>query len=147
MSVSKEQAQMLAALAVACRPYRAPTWDHAGVVANIAKVKDRSLSEVILAVIRAAADRECQSPGVIPSAGTHWQEQLKPEKWQPDSTDPHLRCSTCDEREPICRTRWAGDHDYEPRHVKHQLDVTRTVAAIKETLMSAPRTTESETQQ
>lgn len=83
VSVTKEQAQMLTALAIACRPYRAPTWDADGVMAAIAQVSNRPLSEVALAVIRAAADREAKTPGVIPSNGSHWQEQLKPARWEP----------------------------------------------------------------
>lgn len=123
---------MLATLAVACRPYRAPTWDHAGIVANIAKVADRSLAEVALAVIRAAADREAASPGVIPSKGSHWDEQLKPPKWTPDSSNPMLRCSTCDLHERDCRSRWSGDHDYRPRAQRPDVDVARTVQGLRQ---------------
>lgn len=83
MSVTKDQAQMLTALAIACRPHRAPTWDEAGVMAAIAEIRHLSLPEAILRTIRAAADHEVRSPGVIPRNGSHAQEQLKPEKWEP----------------------------------------------------------------
>lgn len=132
MTVTKDQAQMLATLAVACRPYRAPTWDHAGVMDMISRVKDRSLPEVCLAVIRAAADREAITPGVIPSNGTHWQEQLKPAKWQPD-TSP--MCRTCGKTRPGCEgtPRFQDDdHEFEPTKTGSTTDVSRTVAALRE---------------
>ncbi len=137
MTVTRDQAQMLSALAIACRPYRAPTWDEPGVMAAIGQIKHMSLPEVALRVIRAAADREAVSPGVIPSEGSHSREQLKPPKWEPDSIDAHLRCSTCDLRESECRARWSGDHDYEPRHVRHEFDVPRAVAALREQVVDA----------
>lgn len=134
MSVTREQAQILTALAIACRPYGAPTWDHAGVMDMIGRVKDRALPEVALAVIRAAADREAKTPGVIPTAGTHWQEQLKPPKFIPDSEDHHLRCSVCGQRQFACETRprYADDdHEYSPAHAKPATDVARTVAELR----------------
>jgi hypothetical protein len=44
MTVTRDQAQMLATLAIDCRPYRAPTWDHAGVMAAIAEIRNMSLA-------------------------------------------------------------------------------------------------------
>lgn len=76
MTMTKDQAQMLASLACAVRPHGATRWDEAGVIANIAKVKERSLADVVMAVMRAAADRKVASPGVIPTAGPHWNERL-----------------------------------------------------------------------
>jgi len=132
MPVTKQQAQMLAALAVACRPHRAPTWDEPGVMANIGKVADRSLSEVVLAVIRAAADHECISPGVIPSAGSHWNEQLKPAKFKPQVLKPEERCKTCGKSQHDCvRNPWA-DHDFEADiHRPRELDITPVVTELK----------------
>lgn len=132
MPVTKPQAQLLAALAVACRPTRAPTWDEAGVVANIAKVADRSLAEVALAVIKAASDRECVSPGVIPSNGSHWQEQLKPEKWAPERVEPGERCGTCGLSQPRCVAAPHGDHAFEPDFkLPRDLDLGPVVAELK----------------
>lgn len=138
MPVTKDQAQMLAALAVASRPYRAPTWDEAGVVSAIAEIRNMSLPEVILRVIRAAADRDAKTPGVIPKNGPHAQEQLKPPKWEPDSHDAHERCSTCDLRPAECRRRWAGDHEYVARSEVPNLDAARAVAALRDIKATEP---------
>jgi hypothetical protein len=106
MTVTRDQAQILATLAVACRPYRAPTWDHTGVVAAIAGVKHLSLAEVVLAVIRAAADRDAQTPGVIPKlTGSHWQERLKPGLYEPRIWDPNATCTVCSLAEALCRAQ------------------------------------------
>ena len=139
MTVTRDQAQMLASLAVDCRPNRAPTWDPAGVLENIGKVRHLDLAEVALAVIRAAADREARTPGVIPATnGSHWQEQLKPPPFQPDSTWNHLRCSACGLHEADCRVRWSGDHDYRPLTAPlAAIDVTRTVDALREQVVAA----------
>ena len=140
MTVTKDQAQMLATLAVACRPHRAATWDAAGVVAAIGKVKDRALVEVALAVLRAAADRDAKTPGVIPTAGSHWQEQLKPEPWRPDQTPREERCGICAKPRERCQgQRVAGDdHNWEP-DVKRQssTDVAATVHALRELVVDA----------
>lgn len=134
MTITKDQAQMLAALAVACRPYRAPTWDEPGVIAQIAKIHTWQLSEVALRVIVAAADPEAKTPAVIVSPAMRVPE-LKPLKWEPDSADPHERCSTCDRRENECRTypRFPDDdHVFVPRHQRPApVDVARTVQALK----------------
>jgi hypothetical protein len=77
MPVTKDQAQMLATLAVACRPHGAPHWDAAGVVAAIAKVHHVGLADVMMAVIRAAADRDAKTPGVIAATTSiHWSERV-----------------------------------------------------------------------
>lgn len=95
MTVTRDQAQMLASLAVDCRPYRAPTWDHAGVMAAIAEIRHMSLPEVILRVIRAAADRDAVTPGVIPKNGPHANEVIKAPKWEPEILPPAERCGIC----------------------------------------------------
>lgn len=72
MTATDQQLRALAFLAKACRPNGARRWDEAGIMAALAKVADRSLAEVVLATVRAAADRDCETPGVIPTAGSHW---------------------------------------------------------------------------
>lgn len=103
MPVTKDQAQALASLAVAARPNGARRWDAAGVVANIAKVQDRDLANVVMAVMRAATDKDAATPGVIPTAGPHWNERL---------TDT----STKVERGPWCG--WCGQTQGAPIHTK-----------------------------
>lgn len=111
MPVTDQQARALAFIASAVRPHRASTWDEAGIVANIAKVRDRDLAAVALAVIRAASDREAKSPGVIPTNGPHWSERLVEPKWEPNILSRDERCSVCSQREDRCRTLAATDPD------------------------------------
>jgi hypothetical protein len=114
MTVTKDQAQMLATLAAASRPHGARRWDTAGTMAAIAKVADRNLGDVIMATIRAAADRDCESPGVIPSSGPHWREQLKPQPFTPRILTAGERCSICSMSETSCRLRHSvDDHEFE----------------------------------
>jgi hypothetical protein len=116
MSVTQQQAQMLTALAVACRPTGAPQWDAAGVMAEIGKVRERSLADVILAVTRAADDRSAKTPGVISAKGsTHWQERGT----RTPQREPYDRggtCSTCSLPHAKCRQVWADDHQYVSVH-------------------------------
>lgn len=94
VTVTKDQAQMLTALAVACRPNGARRWDSAGVMAALEKVRDRNLASVILATIRAASDRDVETPGVIPTNGTHWQAADRAHVVQAE--DPTaVRCTIC----------------------------------------------------
>jgi hypothetical protein len=112
MTVTKDQAQMIAALATACRPNGARRWDHAGLMAALAKLTNRDLAEVIMATIRAARDRDCETPGVIPTNGSHWREQLAPLPYAPNVLDRSQRCSICSLSEPACRIRWHADHEF-----------------------------------
>jgi hypothetical protein len=116
MPVSREQAQMLATLAVSCRPNGAPHWDAPGVMAAIGKVKDRTLADVVLAVIRAADDREAKTPGVISAPGSsHWKERGTRTR----TAEPYDRggtCHTCSLPHAKCRALWADDHDYVSVH-------------------------------
>lgn len=147
MTVTRDQAQMLATLAVNCRPHRAPTWDHAGVMAAIAQIREMSLPEVILRVIRAAADRDAQTPGVIPKNGPHANEQLKPPKWEPNIVPPEDRCGICSHHRHDGKcTRCAPneDHAWEPDFkTKRGPDVIEIVDALKAELapMRDPATT------
>lgn len=114
MPVTREQAQMLTALAVASRPTGAPRWDEAGVMAEIAKVKERHLADVILAVIRAADDRTAKTPGVISATGsTHWRERGGGERLAPqrEPFDYAGCCAVCSLPEAKCRAVWQ-DHQY-----------------------------------
>lgn len=111
MTISEQQIRALTYIAIACRPDRAPTWDETGTAAAITRVRERTLPEVALAVIRAASDRDCINPGVIPSNGSHWQEQLKPPKWTPELLEPVERCSVCTKSAALCAStpRFADD--------------------------------------
>ena len=100
MPVTREQAQMLTTLAIACRPYRAPTWDAPGVMAAIGSIKDWSLGEVMLRVAVAAQDREAKTPAVITSPAMKIPE-TKPPLWQPDAGDLRDFCSVCGKKQPL----------------------------------------------
>ena len=113
MPVTPDQARLLAALAVACRPHGAPRWDEAGVMAAIKRVADRSLADVCLAVIRAADDRTATTPGVLTATGSlHWRERNHDRPTEHQPFEPGGTCDTCGQREDVCRARWADDHPY-----------------------------------
>lgn len=141
MPVTKEQAQILATLAVACRPHRAPTWDEAGVMAAIAGVRHMALPEVALAVIRAAADRDAITPGVIPKlGGSHWQEQLKPGLYEPNVWDPADVCTTCSLTRAACQGRpRVADDDHEFVSRAHNAAATARPAEELERIVTALR--------
>ena len=111
MTVTREQAQMLTSLAIACRPYRAPTWDEAGVMAVIGKLQDWALSEVALRVIVAASDREAKTPGVIASPAMQIPAP-KPPPFKPSTWDPAAICTTCSRPEAQCRAVRHADDDH-----------------------------------
>ena len=114
MTVTKPQAQMLAPLAAACRPNGARRWDTAGTMAALERLHDRDLGEVIMATIRAARDRDVDTPAVLPTAGPHWQERLAPAAFTPNVIDLAERCSVCSMSEAACRIRHtADDHEFE----------------------------------
>jgi hypothetical protein len=90
-------------------------------MAAIGKVKDVSLADVILAVVRAADDREARTPGVITAAGSI------------HSRDPYDRtgtCSTCNLSHERCRAIWRDDHEYVSVH-EHQKLVVRDPERIR----------------
>lgn len=76
VTVSPDQARMLTALALDCRPTGAPRWDAAGVMAAIKRVAHLALADVTHAVIRAAEDRDARTPAVITATNSlHWQDR------------------------------------------------------------------------
>lgn len=113
MPVNEQQARAIAFLAVAARPHGASRWEEAGVLANIAKIRDRNLASVVIAVMQAAEDRGATTPGVIPTAGPHWRD---PGSAPPPPSEPYDRetyCGTCSEPRHRCEQLWAGDHEFE----------------------------------
>ena len=95
MPVTKDQAHMLAALAVAARPYGAPHWDAPGVVAVLAKLADRALADVTMALMRAASDPAARTPGVLLAAGSsYWSERVTPQM-APRPPHPSEACGVC----------------------------------------------------
>jgi hypothetical protein len=134
MTLTRDHAQMLATLASACRPNGARRWDHAGTMAALAKVADRSLPEVILATIRAAADRDCETPGVIAAAGSHWAESAAVRVHMPE--DPTaVRCTVCGKTQhgPEALAKdGIGPHEFShPRPKPAPEEVAARVATLK----------------
>lgn len=135
MTVTDQQLRALAFLAPACRPNGAKRWDSAGVMAALEKVRDRSLPEVVMAVVRAAADRNVDTPGVIPSAGTHWQETAAVRAYVPDSAPAGVRCTTCG------RAKHRGNEDHEFRLPRAAADVTEAWREAREEVVPARQPT------
>jgi hypothetical protein len=149
MTVTKDQAQMLTTLAVACRPTGARQWNPADVMAEIAKLHDRALPAVTLAVIRAASDKGAERPAVISSGGSHWGDTMLPTAFVPRTLAADARCSVCSHSEVVCRMRWAGDHEFESAAMATkraaEVDAARAAAAIRAELEPTSGPTERRT--
>lgn len=145
MSVNREQAQMLATLATACRPNGAPGWDAPGVMAEIGKVRERALADVILAVIRAADDRTANTPGVIGASGSaHWTERGDRSTVR-EPFDQSSFCGTCGKPETRCQTTRVADDDHpfesvlsmRRRRASEDLDTARVVDELRGLVVDA----------
>lgn len=77
MPLTKPQAEALTMLAIAARPSGARRWDGPGVIAALAKVAHLDLANVVMATMRAAADRNIETPGVIANTSSScWRERV-----------------------------------------------------------------------
>jgi hypothetical protein len=112
MTVTKDQAQMLATLVCAARPVGARQWKPEAVMAELAKFTDRNLGAVICAVTRCAMDRNVQRPEAIVSAGSHWGDTAVSQPFVPQTMTSDQRCSICSLSEPACRIRFGADHEF-----------------------------------
>ena len=92
MTISREQAQALTRLVHALRP----AWNEEGIYAALGKLKARDPYDVALAAIRAAADKNAKTPGVIPTDGPHWNELPPTAPKTPRLTREERRARTCD---------------------------------------------------
>lgn len=145
MTVTKDQAQMLATLACATRPTGSRQWKPDAVMAEIEKIRDRSLGGVICAVIRAAMDRNAQRPEVISSAGSHWSDtQVVAPVAEPVA--PENCCSICYLPYNACRLRGRHNHEFDSlvdakrRKEQGMPDELHTViAALKDEIAATPR--------
>lgn len=148
MSVTKEDAQMLATLATRCRPTGARQWKPDDVMAELAKLTDRNLGAVICATIRAAMDRDANRPAVIASAGSHWSDTQVAAPFVPQVLDAGERCSVCSMSEPACRVRHGvGDHEFKSAAmaVKEAADAAEHVAAVRAEVVATSGPTERRT--
>jgi hypothetical protein len=148
MTVTKDQAQMLATLAVRCRPTGARQWKPDDVMAELAKLTDRNLGAVICATIRAAMDRDANRPAVIASAGSHWSDTQVAAPFVPQVLDAGERCSVCSMSEPACRVRHGvGDHEFKSAAMaaKDAADAAEHVAAVRAEVVATSGPTERRT--
>jgi hypothetical protein len=148
MTVTRDQAQMLATLACDVRPTGARQWTPDKVMAEIEKIRDRSLGTVICAVTRAAMDRNAQRPEVISSPGSHWADTMIAQAFVPRTSTAAERCTVCSELETACQMRWAHDHVFESAAMAARraagADAER-LAAIRATLAPTAGPTERRT--
>lgn len=87
MAMTRDQADALSRLLHLLRP----EWDRAGVMAALAKAKHRNPFDLSMAALRATANPEVRSPGVIPLDGQHWTERVAP----PEPMRPPRRDEEC----------------------------------------------------
>jgi hypothetical protein len=134
MSVTRDQAEMLATLALACRPHDAPRWDRGGLIAAIGRVKGRSLASVAIAVMQAAEDHGAETPAVIPAEGPHWRQPTPSDRPTARPPKPHEACRACGRHlhapDAICDSptrRPAPPSDPTPglEQARHLVSVTR----------------------
>lgn len=139
MTVTKPQAQMLATLACDSRPIGARQWQPDDVMAEIEKVRGRSLPAVICGVIRCAMDRGAERPSCISSPGSHWSDTRIEQAFVPQTMTAGERCSICSMTEAACRIRHStDDHEFESAAMaarrKSEGDpegLTKAIAALK----------------
>jgi hypothetical protein len=73
--MTKDQAQAIAALVHALRP----EWDEPGIFAALSRCHTIDGYDAAMAALRAAANRDAATPGVIPRMdGEHWRERIAP---------------------------------------------------------------------
>jgi hypothetical protein len=95
MTVTREAAEHLTAIALACRPHGARRWDGPGVLAAIGKVKHLSLADVAMATVRAACDRHLETPGAIANTQAPCWKERPAEPTTKRNPRPAEACVTC----------------------------------------------------
>lgn len=111
--ITEQQARAIAFLARDMRPHGARRWDERGTYAAVMKVRDRKLSDVVLAVARAADDRDANTPNVLLTPRSpHWRE--RDTGWVPPSEpfDAVTTCGICGLTETRCKTNPNGGHEF-----------------------------------
>jgi hypothetical protein len=117
--VSKSDAQAIVQLV---RTVRAQTpgagpWDEAGILAALRKVAHMSLTEVIGAAIRAAADPTFSTPGGIGNTETSAWRPPAPSPIRRPPLKPAERCRVCSQPRHVCEqlSKLPGDgHEFTP---------------------------------
>ena len=94
MMMSKDEAEAIALDVHATRP----DWDTAGIMAALAKCRDKGTPEQIRAVaLTAARDARNHTPGVIALAGAHWDaaKAREPKRAKCPDHELELPCRSC----------------------------------------------------
>lgn len=88
-------------------------WDTHGVLDAIGKARDLAPGpDLACAAIRAASLASNRTPAVIGMDGPHWRGTTAAPRFEtPAKADT---CSVCYQRRDVCRSRWAGDHEFVP---------------------------------
>jgi len=131
MTITKDQAQMIAALAADSRPNGATRWDHAGIMTALERIRHWSLPEAIAETITAAADKDAETPGVIGRQGRSW---ASVRAVTVDSAPVGTRCTVCGAIEKFHHTygHVARDHEFSrPHEAPEPAEVAARVAALK----------------
>lgn len=116
MPLTDDDIRLLAWQARRARPHGARRWDEAGITAALAKVRHLDLAEVMMAVGRAARDRDLETPAAIGNTAAPCWVERPIERWAPAKVTRSDRCGECSQPRDVCeRTpRW-GDDDHEFR--------------------------------
>lgn len=142
--MTKDQATMLATLAVACRPIGAKRWDAPGVIAALAKVNTLHLADVIHATIRAASDATLDTPAAIGNtASPSWRAYLDSRTLTTSGRQVRAdeRCNDCGK--PETHPLHPGDHPFEHVH-RTDGDPTAAVDHLRNLLRNATDRTATE---
>lgn len=137
--IEKQHAQMLATLACASRPARAPRWDPAGVMAALASVRHLPLTEVAIATFRAASDASLNTPGAIGNTTTScWRSPgIEASGTTREPYEPSTTCGICGRTRYQCQANPHGDHDFESQHDAIRNRVPHPAAPVEEDPMLA----------
>lgn len=111
MSISKDQARMLTALAIACRPVGASKWDESGTFTNIGRIAHWPIAMVCEHVIAHASDPAAKTPGVI---GSSYTPQPQHASLSPRNPKPQEACAHCGNYANACGGRCKDAGDDEP---------------------------------
>lgn len=105
MRMTKPQAILIAKFVGEIRP----EWDFHGVMAALAKAADKAgVASVAVAAITAAADPDAETPGVIPTDGSHWPTWSAVQQ-ETDSERNRKRTRSIADRRVLDELRYAVD--------------------------------------
>lgn len=109
--MAKHQAVALAAFIHSVRR----DWDEAGIVKALGDARMMGdVCDLAVAALAAARESSNRTPAVIAMQGPHWGHAAVRHKSSANTTPPrNATCGICYMREDACRSRWAGDHEFE----------------------------------